>query len=148
MSVGYYPARDYQQLAEFGGAKKLPLLLNAPQLQTMADNFAALSDALYRNEHYKKTDGNFKINTTGSYRVARVYLSKQYVTFTHEELRNLAYIMYMIQNQTTYMAAMTDVIAYIGTVHSSSTYVEPSSTADKSINYYQLFEELKYVLSI
>ena len=36
VSVGYYPARDYQPLAEFGGAKKLPLLLNVQQLQTMA----------------------------------------------------------------------------------------------------------------
>jgi len=29
VSVGFYPARGYQPLAEFGGAKKLPLLLNA-----------------------------------------------------------------------------------------------------------------------
>jgi len=38
------------------------------------------------------------MNTTGSYRIARVYLGKQYLSFTYEELRNLAYIMYMIQN--------------------------------------------------
>ena len=89
------------------------------------------------------------MNTTGSYRVARVYLGKPYVTFTYEELRNLAYIMYMIQNQMTfYLNATSDVIAYIDTAHSSATYVEPSSTADKSINYYRLFEELKSVLSI
>ena len=68
------------------------------------------------------------------------------MTFTYEELRNLAYIMYMIQNQMTlYIAAMTDVIAYIDTSHSSTTYVEPHSNANKSINYYQLFEELKSV---
>jgi hypothetical protein len=29
VSVGFYPARGYHLLAEFGGAKKLPLLLNA-----------------------------------------------------------------------------------------------------------------------
>ena len=57
--------------------------------------------------------------------------------------------MYMIQNQMTfYIAAMTDVLAYIDTAHSSSTYVQPSSTADKSINYYQLFEKLKSVLTV
>jgi len=94
-------------------------------------------------------DGDFRMNTTGSYRVTRVYLGKQYMTFTYEELLNLAYIMYMIQNQMTfYIAAMTDVIAYIDTAHSSATYVEPPSTADKSINYYQLFEELKSVLTV
>ena len=125
MSVGYNPARGYQPLAEFGGAKKLPLLLNAQQLQTMADNIAALCNALSTNEYYGKKDGDFKMNTTGSYRGARLY-SKQYLSFTYEELRNLAYIMYMIQNQMTfYIAAMTDVIAYIDTAHSSTTYHEP-----------------------
>ena len=60
MSVGYNPTRDYQPLAEFEGAKKLPLLVNAQQLQTMAENIAALCDALSTNEHYKKTDGALK----------------------------------------------------------------------------------------
>jgi len=32
VSVGYFPARGYQPLAEFGGAKKLPLLLDIQQL--------------------------------------------------------------------------------------------------------------------
>ena len=122
VSVGYYPARDYQPLAEFGGAKKLPLLLNVQQLQTMAENIAALCDALCTNEYYVK-EGDFRMNTTGSYRFASVYLGKQHMTFTYE-LRNLAYIMYMIENQMTfYIAAMTDVIAYIDTAHSFTTYV-------------------------
>ena len=145
VSVAYYPARDYQPLAENGGAKKLPPLLNVQQLQTMADNITAMCDALCTNEYYMK-DGDFRMITTCSYRVARVYLGKQYMTFTYEDLRNLAYIMYMIQNQMTfYIAAMTGVIAYIDTAHSSTTYVEPPSTANTSINYYQMFEELKSV---
>ena len=55
-----------------------------------------------------------------------MYLGKQYLRFTYEELRNLAYIMYMIQNQMAfYTAAMTDVIACIDTAHNSVTFVEP-----------------------
>ena len=51
-----------------------------------------------------------------------MYLGKQYLRFTYEELRNLAYIMYMIQNQMTfYIVAMTDVMAYIDTAHDSVT---------------------------
>ena len=124
MSVGFFPARGYQPLAEFGVAKKLPLLLNAQQLQTMADNIAALCNALATNEQFSTKDGDFKMNTTGSYRVARVYLDKQFLSFTYEELRNLAYIMYMIQNQLTfYTAAMNDVIAYIDTDHDSVTFL-------------------------
>jgi len=57
--------------------------------------------------------------------------------------------MYMIQNQMTfYTAAMTDVIAYIDTAHDSVTFVDPFSTANKSINYYQLSEEIKSVLTV
>jgi len=52
--VGFYPARGYQPLAEFGGARKLPLLLNAQQLQTMGDNIAALCNAVSTNEHFAK----------------------------------------------------------------------------------------------
>ena len=78
-----------------------------------------------------------------------MYLGKQYLSFTYEELRNLAYIMYMFQNQLTfYTAAMTDVIAYIDTAYDSVTFVEPPSTTNKSINYYQLFEEIKSVLTV
>ena len=92
----------------------------------MAYNIVTLCNALSTNEHYKKTDGDFKMNTIGSYRVARVYLGKQYLSFTYKELRNLTYIMYMIQNQMTfYIGAMTDVMAYIDTAHSSATYLEP-----------------------
>jgi len=43
---------------------------------------------------------------------------------------------------------MTDVIAYINTTHDSVTFAEPPSTANKSINYYQLFEEFKPVLTV
>jgi hypothetical protein len=147
--VGYFPARGYQPLAEFGDAKKLPLLLDAQQLQTMAEKIASIYNALSANEHFSKKDGEFKMNTTGRYRIARVYLGKQYLSFTYEDLRNLAYIMYMIQNQMTfYTAAMTDLMAYINTAHDSVAFVEPPSFANKSINYYQLFEEIKHVLTV
>jgi len=63
VSVGFYHARGYQPLAEFGGVKKLPLLLNAQQLQTMADNIAALCNALSTNEHFSTKDGDFKMNS-------------------------------------------------------------------------------------
>jgi len=82
VSVGYSPARGYQPLAEFGGAKNLPLLLDAQRLQTLAENIATLCNTLSANEHFSKKDGDFKMNTTGSYRIARVYLGKQYLSFT------------------------------------------------------------------
>ena len=83
VSVGYYPARGYQPLAEFGGAKKLPLLLDAQQLQSLAENIATLCNAVSANEHLTRRTVT-KMNTTGSYRFARVYLGKQYLSFTYE----------------------------------------------------------------
>jgi len=83
VSVAYIPARGYQPLAEFGGTKKLPLLLDAQQLQKMAENIATLCNALSTKEHFSKKDGDFKMNTTGTYRIARVYLGKQYLSFTY-----------------------------------------------------------------
>ena len=61
----------------------------------MADNIAALCNALATNEQFSTKDGDFRMNTTGSYRIARVYLDKQFLSYTYEELRNLAYIMYI-----------------------------------------------------
>jgi hypothetical protein len=53
----------------------------------------------------------------------------------------------MVRNQLNlYMAAINDVIAYINSVQSSPTYVEPPATANKSINYFQLFEKLKAIM--
>ena len=50
---------------------------------------------------------------------------------------------------TFYIAAMTNLMTYIDTAHTSATYLEPLPTVDKSsINYYQLFEELKSVLTV
>jgi hypothetical protein len=77
LTVGYHPARGSHPLAEFGGAKKLPLLLDAQQMQTMSENIATLCKVLSKFEHFSKKDGDFKMNTTGKYRIARVYLGKQ-----------------------------------------------------------------------
>ena len=55
VSVGYFPARGYQPLAEFGGAKKLPLLLDIQQLQILAENIASLCNALQTNILARRT---------------------------------------------------------------------------------------------
>ena len=48
---------------------------------------------------YKSDDKVFRMNTTGSYRVARVIPDKHYLSFKLHELRNLLYIFYMVRNQ-------------------------------------------------
>jgi hypothetical protein len=47
---------------------------------------------------------------------------------------------------TFYMAVLNDVIAYVNSAQGSTSFVDPPATANKFINYFQLFEELKGIL--
>src|SRR5215469_13772744 len=114
VSIGFYPARDYQPFVELGGAQKAPLILQESFVRTMAEQLPYLCEALCNNTSYNCKDGVFRMNTTGSYRIARVYLDKQYTTMKLHELRYLMYIMFMVRNQLTfYIAALNDVKAYV-----------------------------------
>jgi hypothetical protein len=63
------------------------------------------------------------------------------------ELRYLSYIFFTVRNQLTfYMPALNYVIAYVNSAQSSTSFVEQPATANKSNNYFQLFEELKAIL--
>ena len=86
----------------------------------------------------------FLINTTGSYRVARLTLNKHVLSFKQHELRNLLYIFYMVRKQLLmYTEALSDVQSYVNAAMASDSYVEPTPTASKSTIYRQIFEELK-----
>jgi hypothetical protein len=147
VSDGYYPNKDYQPFVELGGVKKAPLILNEQHVRTMAEHLPRLCEAVCNDEHYSCKDGEFRMNTTGSYRVARVYLGRQYMECKLHEIRYLCYIFFMVRNQFSfYQTALNDVIAYVNSAQSSTSFVEPPATASKSINYFQLFEELKAIL--
>jgi hypothetical protein len=114
MSVGYYPTKVYQPFVEIGGAKKAPLILNEKDVRTKAEHLPHLCEAMCNDGHYSCKDWDFRMNTTGSYRVARVLMGKQYTECKLYELRLLSFIFFMVRNQLTfYMAALNDVIAYV-----------------------------------
>jgi hypothetical protein len=146
-SIGYYPTKDYHPFVEFGGAKKAPLILNEQHVRTMGEHLPQLCEAMCNDGHCSCKDGDFRMNTAGGCRVARVYLGKQFLECKLHELRYLSYIFFMVRNQYTFdLAALNCVLAYVNSAQSSTTYVEPSATAHKSINYFHLFEELKAIL--
>jgi hypothetical protein len=97
----FYPAQNYHPLVEFGGSKLLPLVLTAEYVATLAERLPRLVEAMCQNEHYqcRSEEKVFRLNTTGSYRVARLTLDKNWISFKLHELRNLQYIFYMITNQ-------------------------------------------------
>jgi hypothetical protein len=122
-SVGYYPTRDNQPPIEFGGPKKKPINLNDQQVRTMAEYLPSLCEALCNNEHYICKDGDFRFNSAGGYRFARMYLGKQYLEFKLYELRYLSYTFFMIRNlPTLYTAALKDVKANVDVALTSTTY--------------------------
>jgi hypothetical protein len=50
-------------------------------------------------EQYSCKDGVFRLPTTGTYRVARVYHDKQYVSLKLQELQHLLNMFYVSQGQ-------------------------------------------------
>ena len=146
VSVGFYPAQNYQPLVEFKGNKLLPLLLAAEYVTILAERLADLVEAMCQNEQFqwRSEDKVFRVNSTGSYRVARFTLDKHWISFKIHELRNLLYMFYMITNQLLmYTEALGYVQAYVNDAMASDSYIEPAPTASRSIIYRQLFEELK-----
>jgi hypothetical protein len=132
VSIGYYPTKDYHPFVKIGDAKKAPLILKEQHVRTMAEHLPHLCEAMCNDGHYSCKDGDFRMNTTGSYRVGRVYLGKQFQECKLHELIYLSYIFFMVRNQlASYLAVLNDVIAYVNSAQSSTTYVEPPATAHK-----------------
>ena len=59
---------------------------------------------------YSCKDDVFRLSTTGRYRVARLYLDKQYISFKLSELHYLLNMFHAVQNQQTmYILALPDI---------------------------------------
>ena len=112
----------------------------------MAECLPRICESMCGNAQYGYSDGAFRLNTTVNTKVAKLYYEKEYITLKFQELRHL-YMFYVVQNQINfYISALPDVMTYVISALSSSTYIEPSPTASKQILYPQLFEELKTIM--
>ena len=99
------------------------------------------------NEQWGRSDGPFRLNTTGIYRIARLYMDKHFVALKFQELRNLQNMFHILQNHLNfYITALPDLMTYVISALSSHTYVEPAANASNLILYPRLFEELKTIL--
>ena len=99
------------------------------------------------NEQYGCKEGDFRLNTTGSYKIAQFYLDKQYIGSRLGDLQYLWRIFHVLQNQlNVYTISLLDVLAYVTVALTSVNYVEPAPNASKHIVYSQLFDELTTTL--
>jgi hypothetical protein len=71
-------------------------------------------------------------------------LCRKYISLDLTELRYMMYMFHVVLNQEIlYFRALSDVITYAHAAHHSTVYVEPATSANKSILYPQLYEELR-----
>ena len=103
VSVAFYPTQGYAAHVEFGAAKAAPIRLTEQQVTALAEDLHRLCDSLCANIHYTSDvhDG-FKINMTGTYRIARMNLGlgkhNKHIAFKLQDLRYLDNIVYIIMN--------------------------------------------------
>ena len=77
LSVGYYSARDYLPLVEVGASNKVPIRLEEEHVRTFAEHLPRICEAMCGDEQYSCVDGDFRLQTTGTYQVVRVYHGKK-----------------------------------------------------------------------
>ena len=81
---------------------------------------------------WRSEDKVFRLNSTGSYRIARFTLDKHRISLKLPELRTLQYIFHMITNTLfMYSEALGEFHAYVNAAVATCTYVEPAPTASK-----------------
>jgi hypothetical protein len=146
LSVGIYPGRGYEVLIEFGGSKLTPILLIEPYVAAMLVHLPALCVEMCNDRQYKFQSGDdkFALFTTKAYHFARLKLNEKYLTYHLHDLQNMNRILHLAHDQQKiYLNSLPDILNYANSAMTSLDYIEPSPTADKSIQYKQLFEELK-----
>ena len=111
------------------------------------EHLPKLCESMCRGEHYTCKDGVLRIQSAGTYRAARMYQDKQFVSFKCADLRYMMNMLHFVQDQQTkYTLARNDVMAYAVAALGSIEFVEPPPTATSLILYDQLFDELKTLL--
>ena len=82
VAVGFYPADNYQVLAEFGVPRIAPITLTEQHVRMLMENLPALCDAMHRGELYTCKDGPFRLRSSKTNNCARLYCDKKCVSLT------------------------------------------------------------------
>jgi hypothetical protein len=88
VSVGFYPARNYES-SEFGGAKQKPVNLAQQHMTTLGKRLPDVVQSVCNAEQFTYTDDQFRINSTRSYKVTMLTFHKAYIYLEQAELQSL-----------------------------------------------------------
>jgi len=90
----------------------------------MAECLPRICESMCGNEQYGCKEGAFRLNKTGSYRIAIFYLDKQYISRRLVDLQYLSRMFHVVQNQLNiYTLSFPDVLAYVTVALTSINYV-------------------------
>lgn len=148
VSIGYYPAHNFEVLVELGGPRVAPILLAEHQVRFVGEHLHQLCAEMCNDRPYVRTNDDFKLTTaTRSYRTARLSLGSNGITYRLQDLQYLSRIFFMIQNQQLYyIQAQSDVMNYAVLTTATTEFVLPPVNASTNILYPRLFEELKALM--
>ena len=80
VSVGFYPTQNYQSHVEFGGPRIKPVIFEDEHVETLAEFLPKICAAMCDDEQFAYSDSILRLTTTGSYKKARLYKDKHYIT--------------------------------------------------------------------
>jgi len=149
VSVGYYPARDYQPLVEFGAIRRgvsKCLILAYDQLAALADCLPSIRDSMCVGGDrvvIKCEGGNFRIHTLKRHGSPRLFVGTEYISLTQPDMDYLVQVFPILKQQLRYyISALPGVLSYVTSSLASTSFVEPPLNASTLINYPLLYEEL------
>jgi hypothetical protein len=143
VSVGFYPALDYEPLLEFGGSQNKPIFVTNGVADSLAQHLPSMCTSMCRNERYAFREGLFRLTTVGNFQNARMYFDRHYLHFKLAELQYLEKIFHIVNKQLkTYITVIPDVKTYVISAVGTADFVDPAPTVNNAILYYQLHEEI------
>ena len=143
VSLGFYPADNYQVLTEFRGPRITPITLTEQHVMMLMENLPALCDAMHRGELYTCKDGSFRLWSRKTNNCARLYRDRKCVSFTLNDLCYMKNMLHMVQIQLSqYILAQAGVMAFAFAALVPIEFVEPPHTTAGLIPYGQLFDEI------
>jgi len=147
VSVGFYRARDYKPLVEFGaiwrGGSKSNILKDE-HIDTLPNSLPKMLVSIC-NERTGAgcMSGAFLLSLPKNLGSARMNFSTQYISITILDVQYLARMFHIVQQQMRdYTLALPDVMSDVTSSVTSVTYIEILPNASDLIDYHHLFEEL------
>jgi hypothetical protein len=132
---------------EFGGSQNKPIFITPDIAESLAQHLPRMCNSMCGNEHYAFREGLLRQTTIGTLKAARMYFDKHYLHFKLVELQYLEKKFPIVNNQLKAYDKATPVVnTYLISILGTVTCVEPATTANNPIMYYQLQEEINQPL--